>query len=112
MQVKLGEQWRSLYYFDLQEQQHPDYEVSNWYVSTYPQSIFVTSLIAARVDHGCRYALRNNQFTTHHLNGATERRELATVAELCDTLEHVFLLSLPAIATLESSLQRLIEGPG
>jgi N-hydroxyarylamine O-acetyltransferase len=33
MQVYINQQWKPLYCFDLQEQQLPDYEASNWYVS-------------------------------------------------------------------------------
>ncbi len=109
MQVYIGQEWQSLYHFDLQEQQLPDYEVSNWYVSTYPNSLFVNTLIAARPDADCRYALRNNQLTTHHLDGRTERRVLTTVAELRAVLEDVFRLQMPAIAGLDSTLQRVVE---
>ncbi|HEY9675182.1 MAG TPA: arylamine N-acetyltransferase [Waterburya sp.] len=105
MQAYIAQEWKSLYRFDLQEQQLPDYEVSNWYVSTHPNSLFVTTLIAARPDSDCRYALRNNQLTTHYLDGRTERRVLSTVTELRTALEDVFRLHLPAIANLESVLQ-------
>ncbi|MGG6265429.1 arylamine N-acetyltransferase family protein [Leptolyngbya sp. AN03gr2] len=47
LQAKLGHKWKSLYRFDLQEQHLPDYEVSNWFVSTHPSSRFVTGLMAA-----------------------------------------------------------------
>lgn len=109
MQAYIGQEWKSLYRFDLQEQQIPDYEVSNWYVCTHPNSLFVTTLIAARPDTDCRYALRNNQLTTHYLDGRTERRLLGTVTELRTTLEDVFGLKLPAIANLDSALQQLAE---
>jgi N-hydroxyarylamine O-acetyltransferase len=109
MQAYIGQEWKSLYRFDLQEQQLPDYEVSNWYVSTHPNSLFVTTLIAARPDSDCRYALRNNQLTTHHLDGRTERRVLSSVTELRTALEDVFRLKLPAIANLESALQQVVQ---
>ena len=109
MQAYIGQEWKSLYRFDLQEQQLPDYEVSNWYVSTHPNSLFVTTLIAARPDTDCRYALRNNQLTTHHLDGRTERRVLSTVTELRTALEDVFRLKLPPITNLDDALQRLVE---
>lgn len=111
MQVKLGQEWQSLYRFDLQEQQLPDYEVSNWYVSTHPNSLFVNSLIVARPDSECRYALRNNQLTTHYLNDRTEHQVLKTVPELRSTLEDVFQVQLPAIAELDTTLQQLVETP-
>ncbi len=109
MQVYIGQEWKSLYRFDLQEQQLPDYEVSNWYVSTHPNSLFVTTLIAARPDTDCRYALRNNQLTTHYLDGGVEQRVLSTVTELRTALEDVFRLKLPAYANLDEALQRLVE---
>jgi N-hydroxyarylamine O-acetyltransferase len=109
MQAYIGQAWKSLYRFDLQEQQLPDYQVSNWYVCTHPNSLFVTTLIAARPDTDCRYALRNNQLTTHYLDGRTDRRVLSTVTELRAALEDVFRLNLPAIANLECALQRLVK---
>ena len=109
MQAYIGQEWKSLYRFDLQEQQLPDYEVSNWYVSTHPNSLFVTTLIAARPDTDCRYGLRNNQLTTHHLDGRTERRVLGTVTELCTVLSDVFRLKLPAITNLDSALQQIVQ---
>lgn len=73
-QVKLPGDWMSLYRFNLQENLLPDYEVANWYLSNHPDSRFVTGLLAARPAPDRRYALLNNQFTVHHLNGRTERR--------------------------------------
>jgi len=83
--------------------------VSNWYVSTHPNSLFVTTLIAARPDSDCRYALRNNQLTTHYLDGRTERCVLSTVTELRTALSDIFSLKLPAIANLDSALQQVVQ---
>ncbi|MBW4660168.1 MAG: arylamine N-acetyltransferase [Drouetiella hepatica Uher 2000/2452] len=109
MQVMMAHVWKPLYYFDLQEQKLPDYEASNWYVSTHPNSLFVTNLIAARPDSDCRYALRNNQLRTHYLSGRTEQRSLSTVAELRAVLEDVFGVNLRAIANLDPALRQVIE---
>ncbi|HEY9669450.1 MAG TPA: arylamine N-acetyltransferase, partial [Coleofasciculaceae cyanobacterium] len=109
MQAYIGQEWKSLYRFDLQEQQLSDYQVSNWYVCTHPNSLFVSTLIAARPDSDCRYALRNNQLTTHYLDGRTDRRVLSTVTELRTALEDVFRLNLPAIANLDSALQQVVQ---
>lgn len=67
MQVLLGGEWRTLYRFDLQPQIPADYEMFNHFVATHPSSSFTSNLVAARPDVGRRYALRNNQLTTHHL---------------------------------------------
>ncbi|MCU0550476.1 MAG: arylamine N-acetyltransferase [Leptolyngbya sp. Prado105] len=109
LQAKPGQEWKSLYRFDLQEQYFADYEVSNWYVSTHPDSRFVTTLIAARPDVDRRYALLNNQLTLHYLDGRTERQHLSSVKELRAVLEDCFRLQLPVEANLDRVLQPLIE---
>jgi N-hydroxyarylamine O-acetyltransferase len=109
MQAYIGQIWKSLYRFDLQEQHVVDYEVSNWYLSNNPNSHFVTGLMAARPDGDRRYALRNNQLAIHHRNGATERRVLTTVAELRAILQDGFRITLPDTPDLDPTLQRLVE---
>ena len=108
MQAKLGETWKPLYRFDLQEQLLPDYEVTNWYLSNHPNSHFVNGLIAARAVSDARYALRNNELAVHHLNGNTERRVLVTAGELRAALEGTFRLTLPEALELDAVLGRLI----
>jgi len=108
MQAKLGETWKALYRFDLQEQLLPDYEVTNWYLSNHPNSHFVNGLIAARAAPDRRYALRNNELAAHYLNGTTERRVLITASELRTALEGTFRLTLPEVPELDEALGRLI----
>jgi N-hydroxyarylamine O-acetyltransferase len=112
MQAKLGETWKPLYRFDLQEQLLPDYEVTNWYLSNHPDSHFVNGLIAARAAPDCRYALRNNELAVHHLNGSTERRVLAAANELRTALEGTFGLTLPEAPELDAVLGRLTAQSG
>jgi N-hydroxyarylamine O-acetyltransferase len=107
MQAKISGDWKTLYRFDLQEQLLPDYEISNWYVSAHPDSIFVTGLIAARPATDRRYALRNNELAVHHLNGSTDRRILTSVVEMRDTLERAFRITLPNAPELDAALARL-----
>jgi N-hydroxyarylamine O-acetyltransferase len=107
MQARIGEEWKSLYRFDLQEQFLADYEVSNWYLSNHPESYFVMQLIAARPDLGRRYALRNNELAIHHVGGETEQRILASAAELRTTLQDVFRIALPDAPEMEAALNRL-----
>jgi N-hydroxyarylamine O-acetyltransferase len=73
LEAQVGDEWRRLYTFDLQEQHQVDYGVSSWYPATNPRSHFLSSLIAARPDAGRCYALRNNQLSVHHRNGESER---------------------------------------
>lgn len=107
--VKLQHAWVPLYEFDQAEYVPSDYEMANWYLSTYPASRFVTGLLAARVTVGRRYALRDDRFAVHYLDGRTERRALWSVAELRETLESAFQVTLPSGEELDTALARLIE---
>ncbi|WP_155996408.1 arylamine N-acetyltransferase [Verrucomicrobium sp. 3C] len=111
VQALLGEQWQSLYRFDLQPQLPVDYEMANWYVSSYPASRFRKELIAARPDIGCRYALRNSEMTIHRIHGKMERRRLASGSEIRQVLESQFRLSLPGEANLDTLLDRVAADP-
>jgi N-hydroxyarylamine O-acetyltransferase len=102
-----GRSWQSLYRFDLQEQFQVDYEIANWYQCTCPRSYFTANLMAARPIPGARYALRNNELSVHRLDGATERRQLRTPAELRDTLAGTFGLTLGNMVGLDALLTRL-----
>jgi N-hydroxyarylamine O-acetyltransferase len=109
MQSLIGEEWKGLYRFDLQEQFPADYEVTSWYLSHHPQSPFINGLMAARADEDCRYTLRNTEFAVHHLDGYTVRKNLAGTAELRETLEGVFRIALSDIPELEEGLERLVK---
>lgn len=107
MQSNIRGTWKPLYRFDLQEQHLADYEVGNCHVSTHPDSLFVTGLMAGRAAPGRRYALWNNELAVHDLNGGTEHRVLTSAAELRETLEGSFRLTLPAGPGLDAALERL-----
>ena len=85
----------------------PDYEVYNWYLSNHPESRFVTGLMAARAALDCRYTLLNNEFTAHHLHGPSERRVLASPAELREALTGPLRVKLPEGPELDAALARL-----
>ena len=109
LQGKIAGEWQSLYAFDLHEQLQADYEVSNWYLANFPQSQFVTGVIAARADVGERHALRNTRYAIHRRGGATERRFLASVAEVKEVLRGPMQVPLPAHPELDARLQRMID---
>ena len=83
--------------------------MSNWYLANFPQSQFVTGVIAARADVGERHALRNTRYAIHRVGGQTERRFLGTVAEVKDVLRGAMRIPLPEHPALDSGLQRMIE---
>jgi N-hydroxyarylamine O-acetyltransferase len=109
LQAKLAEEWHDLYAFDLYEQIQPDYEVSNWYLSTWPESQFVKGIVAARADHDARHVLRNTRYQVHHRGRESERRHLATVEAVKAVLSGPLGIPLPAHPELDARLQRMID---
>ncbi|MGH6929009.1 MAG: arylamine N-acetyltransferase family protein [Dongiaceae bacterium] len=107
MQARIGDAWRTLYRFGLEQQLMPDYEIANWYLSTHPESRFVSALMAARPAPGRRYTLRNNEFTVRDLDGNAERRTIASAAELRDVLAGPLGLTVPASPEVDAVLARL-----
>jgi N-hydroxyarylamine O-acetyltransferase len=105
LQAAIGGDWRSLYRFDLQPQYEVDYSVTNYFLSTNPISHFLSSVIAARAMPDRRYALRGNRLSIHHLGGRTEQREIATAAELADTLETQLGIIIPDRAAFETRVR-------
>jgi N-hydroxyarylamine O-acetyltransferase len=105
--------WASVYRFDLDPQYDADYAMANHFVSTYPQSVFVHNLLAARLAPGIRYGLFNRRLQVHHTHddGApSETRDLTGAAELRHTLAHELGIRLPDngdSAQLDAALSRL-----
>ncbi|WP_378944931.1 arylamine N-acetyltransferase [Mesorhizobium sp. ANAO-SY3R2] len=107
-QAKTGDDWRTLYRFDLQEQFAVDYSVSNYFLSTNPASHFRTNLIAARALPDGRLALFNNRFSHYHANGAVERRELTDADDLADLLDSRFGITVPDRAGFEHVAHEIV----
>lgn len=95
LDARIGDDWRPVYRFDLQEQVQTDYEITNYYLSSYPDSHLRRTLIAARPVAGGRYALLGNRLTVHDLNGLAKRRVLTDIGELREVLENQFLINVP-----------------
>lgn len=106
-EAELGGVWKPLYRFDLQRQTRADYQVTSWYLSNHPQSQFVNSLMAARVQPDRRYGLRNTDLAIHHRDGFTERRVLTTAAQIRTALEQLFGIRVPAGAELDAVFARV-----
>jgi N-hydroxyarylamine O-acetyltransferase len=109
LQSLVGESWKTLYRFGMEEQYAVDYGVTNYYLSTHPASHFVHRLMAARTLPGLRYALLDNQLTIHHLRGASERRVLQGADELRQVLEQDFGIAVPSGPEVDERLARLSQ---
>ena len=107
LQCDLKGQWTSFYMFDLQEQAPVDYQVASHYVSTWPTSHFVTSLIAARATADGRYGLRNNRLSIHRAKGESEQRVLTSAAEISAALKDLFGVVVPDEPAFAAKLAQL-----
>ncbi|MBO1112401.1 arylamine N-acetyltransferase family protein [Bordetella petrii] len=107
LQSSMQGEWRSLYRFDLQPAYRVDYEVSNYYLSTHPDSHFVTRLVAARPTPRGRLALINRDYTEYGLDGSATRRQLVGTAEIRAVLHDAFGLALPDTPALNRRLDAL-----
>ena len=73
------EGWLDLYAFTLEEQHPVDYEVSNYFTSTHPESIFLKILIAQRPGPDKRWTLTNRHgFDRIHAGQAARKSRCPT----------------------------------
>ncbi|MDM8192094.1 arylamine N-acetyltransferase [Pseudomonas koreensis] len=108
LRAKVAGEWRPMYLFDLQRQEHIDYTVGNWYVSTHPDSPFAQRLMVARTGDGWRKTLNNGSFAIHHMGADSERREVADIDELMKLLRREFDLQVPDSPRVRQALARVI----
>jgi N-hydroxyarylamine O-acetyltransferase len=87
--------WLELYAFTREPHHAVDFELASWYTSTHPQSRFVTTLTAQRLEPGRRSRLRDRELVVTE-NGQETRAEIASPEELVDVLAHRFGLEFPA----------------
>jgi len=84
--------WEDQYAFAFQAIHPVDFEMANWFTSTYPQSPFLHTLTAQRTTHDVRYILRYPMFTELRASGILSRD--ITRAELLPLLREIFLIDL------------------
>jgi N-hydroxyarylamine O-acetyltransferase len=82
LQMRLPDRWAALYRFNFEPRLIADYEVSNWYVSTLPTSMFRNVLVASLAPEGRRLSLMNTGLAIYHADGRAEQRTLASADEL------------------------------
>lgn len=105
-EARVGGAWQRLYRYDLIEAFPVDFEVSNWYVSTSPDSIFLQRLMAARALPEVRYALANTSLSIYRTGAAPQKREIGSSGELISVLDEMFDIEVPDVARLEKCFVR------
>jgi N-hydroxyarylamine O-acetyltransferase len=94
LQARFGDVWDSLYRFGLQPTPPIDYEMGNWFTSTWPRSLFYANLIVARASPGRRATLFNRRLAIRDRDGSVARRVLAGIDDYREALAEHFGLSL------------------
>lgn len=88
------ESWARVYRFDLHPVEWIDYETSNWYTSTSPDSVFASNLIVCRVLPETRLTLLNDQLNERAADGQIiGERQLLSADELAACLRDQFDLN-------------------
>lgn len=108
LDVDLPGGWIPLYAFELDACPMADYEMGNWFVSTHPESMFVTSLVVALAGPGRRLTLRNREFTMRGADGTTARTVLPDVSAVRAVLSDSFGLRVPEVAAIDAAIDRAL----
>lgn len=83
-------EWIKVYRFDLRPAEWIDYEVANWYTSTWPESIFINNLMVCRVMPHGRATLFNDRLTERASDGRGSDHAIGSAAELGECLRERF----------------------
>ena len=110
LSVRMGEEWRMLYAFDLQKIQEIDLEVANWFVTTHPKSPFRTRLMAARTEaNGKRHALLNTRYSIHTQGQPSEQHVLHNADEVVQLLKQVFKINVSTSAQVHDGVSKFLK---
>lgn len=107
-QALLGPEWRSTYIMGLTPKYAADFELSNWWTSTHPTSLFVNNLVVTGVQADARLALLNRNLTRRPLDGPPESRRIEDARDLAEVLDRAFGIEPPA--PVESFFDRIPVG--
>jgi N-hydroxyarylamine O-acetyltransferase len=101
LQHKIVDQWRDLYAFTLEECYPIDYHVSNYYVSTSPDSHFTHHIICTIPTQDARIILYNSELKIRRPDQTTTT-QLTNTDAYREALQHHFGIVLPPGARLQS----------
>jgi arylamine N-acetyltransferase len=111
LEAEIGGDWQPLYLFTTRAQPRIDLEVGSWYVSTYPNSFFVTGLTAALVTDDARWNMRGRNLAIHS-GGGTEKIRFDTATEVLDVLTDRFGIDLADLgdrADVEARVNEVLD---
>ena len=104
LQATLGDRWEHIYRVVFLPRVDAEYEISNWFTATHPQSPYPNNMIAARPGPNMtRLTLFNARFSVRHASGQVERRTLQGESDYRSVLADEFGVML-SDADLANSL--------
>lgn len=111
LQALVRDEWKPLYVFGTQTVPQVDLRVGSWYVSTHPESIFVTGLMAALTTDDARYNLAGRNLTVHRAEGS-EKVRLDDAGAVVDVLGERFGIDVAGIGerrALEARIGQVLD---
>jgi arylamine N-acetyltransferase len=111
LEAHIRGEWQPLYMFSTRPQRRIDLEVGSWYVSTYPNSFFVTGLTAALVTDDARWNMRGRNLAVHR-SGETEQIRFDTAADVLDALTNRFGIDVADLgdrADVEARISEVLD---
>lgn len=111
LQALVRDEWQPLYVFGTHTVPQVDLDVGSWFVSTHPQSIFVTGLMVALTTEDARYNLAGRNLTIHRADGS-EKIRLDDAAAVVDVLGERFGIEVAGVgerAALEAHIDQVLD---
>jgi arylamine N-acetyltransferase len=111
LEAEIGGVWQPLYMFTTRAQPRIDLEVGSWYVSTHPNSPFVTGLTAALVTDDARWNLRGRNLAIHTA-GNTEKIRFDSGADVLGVLTDRFGIDIAGLgdrADVEARVNEVLD---
>lgn len=109
LETQIKDDWRPLYVFADEARPQIDLQVGSWYVSTHPESKFVTSLMASVVTDEARWNLNGRHLAVHHRDGRSERRELANASGVLDVLMNRFGIDVGGLGDVHKRITEVLD---
>ncbi len=110
LEVDLDGVWAPMFRLSPEPRAAADFALSNYWVSTHPDSHFRHTVIAARTFEGGRYALRNFSLSEYRTGRAPVQRTLSA-SETEAALADVFGLDIPDRDAVRRTLARAVPAP-
>ena len=108
LESEIRDAWEPLYLFTTRPFPMIDRQVGSWYVSTYPESGFVTGLSVALVTDDARWNLRGRNLAIHSKK-KSERIRFDTAAQVVEALTDRFGIDLTGLGDVEARVNQVMD---